>query len=98
MRARQLVNGLALTGALVTLVGVLFAANSALAEEPQVIDSKSVSIDEASKDAIAEAAAANTAAAADAAEAIRDETLRELDIELNDHKLVLVADSRQRRL
>ncbi len=80
MRARQLVDGLALAGAVIVLVGVVFAANSALAEETQTIDSM--------------AEKAIEAAASDAAESLREENRVDLDIRLLDPTYTLIAGGR----
>ena len=83
MRAKHTVDGLALAGALVALAGVLFAADSAFADEAQAIDSNKNSIEETGLDTVEEAAAANTEAAAEAAEAVQREARLELAIGLD---------------
>jgi phage tail protein X len=80
MRAKTLVDGLALAGALIALAGVVLAANSALADEVQVTDS------------IGKKAA--TEAAEEAIEALRQKTRVDLDIRLPDLKSTLIAGNR----
>ena len=94
MRSEKLIDGLALTGALVALVGVVLAANSALASEKDTVDSTAVAIHTAADTTVAEAKAANREAAAAAAAGVRRDNQLDLDIRLLGHTSFLVADSR----
>jgi hypothetical protein len=94
MRANNLVNGLALAGAMIVLVGVFFAANGALASEVDVVETTAEVADEASENAVAKAKSAAKAAAADAVEAMGKENQLDLDIRIFDRKSILVAGNR----
>lgn len=92
MRTRHTVNGLAIAGAIVALVGVAVAANDALAAESDVIEPTTISIDDVSASALASAETANTEAAADALSAVELSNKLDLDIQLVDHNsFVLVG-------
>ena len=94
MRAEKLIDGLALAGALVALVGVVLAANSALASDKETVDSTAVAIHTASDTTLKGAEAANREAAAAAAAAIERENRLDLDIKLVGHTSLLIAESR----
>ena len=94
MRATKFVDGLALAGALIALVGVSLAANDALAADAETIDATAVAIHDAGAEALAGADKANADAAADAASTIRQDNKLDLDIRLFDHKSRLIAASR----
>lgn len=91
MRANNLVNGLALAGAMIVLVGVFFAANEALASDVDVVETTAVAAIEASETALAKARSATVAAAADAVKAIDKENQLDLDIRLIDRKSMTIA-------
>lgn len=94
MRAQKLVDGLALAGALIALVGVVLAANTALASEKDTVDATAVAIHTAADATVASAEAANREAAAAAAAAVRRDTRLDLDIRLLGRTSLQVADSR----
>ncbi len=91
MRANNLVNGLALAGAMIVLVGVFFAANGALASDVDVVETTAVVANEASENAIAKARRATVAAAADAVKAMDKENELDLDIRLIGRKSIIIA-------
>lgn len=91
MRANNLVNGLALAGAMIVLVGVFFAANGALASDVDVVETTDVVANEASEKAIAKARRATVAAAADAVKAMDKENELDLDIRLIGRKSIIIA-------
>lgn len=94
MRAKHTVDGLALAGALVALVGVVIAANSALAEELQVVDSTAVSIHKAGEKTVSGAAAATSTAVSEAVETLERKNRLDLDIRLLDPTFTLIAGGR----
>ena len=85
MRTKHTVNGLAIAGALVVLVGVTLAASDALAAESDTIEPTAIAIDDISDSALASAETANTEAAADALLAVELSNKLDLDIQLVDH-------------
>ncbi|MGB5164292.1 MAG: hypothetical protein WBN09_04170 [Woeseiaceae bacterium] len=91
MRANNLVNGLALAGAMIVLVGVFFAANGALASNVDVVETTAALANEASENAIAKARRATVAAAADAVKAMDKENELDLDIRLIGRKSMIIA-------
>ena len=91
MRANNLVNGLALAGAMIVLVGVFFAANEALASDVDIVETTAVAASEASENALAKARSATVAAAADAVKAMDKENQLDLDIRLIDRKSMIIA-------
>jgi hypothetical protein len=94
MRANNLVNGLALAGAMIVLVGVFFAANGALASEADTVETTAVAAQDASESALATARSATVEAAADAVKAMGKENELDLDIRLIDRKSMLIAGIR----
>ena len=85
MRTKHTVNGLAIAGALVVLVGVTLAASDALAAESDTIEPTAIAIDDISDSALASAETANTEAVADALSAVELSNRLDLDIQLVDH-------------
>lgn len=90
MKATNIEERLALVGVLIVLIGVSFAAEDALAEE--TVDTATVALHEAAENTIEIAEEANEDAAARAIEALALETVTDLDIRLDDHTSVLVAE------
>ena len=88
MDKRNVENGLALAGAVLVLVGVTFAASSALAEESSQVDAAAVSADIAADEP-------NRDAARDAVERIALDNALDLDIRFKSHISDLVAASSQ---
>lgn len=86
MNKRNVENGLALAGAVLVLVGVTFAASSALAEELPRIDAPAAAIDTAANEV-------NGDAARDAVERIALDNALDLDIRFKSHISDLVAAS-----
>ena len=84
MRTKHTVNGLAIAGALVVLVGVTLAASDALAAESDTIEPTAIAIDDISDSALASAETANTEAVADALSAVELSNRLDLDIQLVD--------------
>ena len=83
MDKRNVENGLALAGAVLVLVGVTFAASSALAEESSSVDAGSVGIDIAAEEIESDAARA--------VERIALDNALDLDIRFTSHISDLVA-------
>lgn len=91
MKTRNLENGLAYVGALVVLMGVLAAANSAFAAEPAITDSSVVAEQEASAEAIDGAKRAVRESADEAAKALQLENNFNLENQLSDINSTVVA-------
>ena len=91
MKARTIENSLALVGALIVLVGVSFAAGTALAEETAARTSPAVIALDIASTTRRDAREANRAAAADAAEALALENWIDLEVRLQDHTSVMAA-------
>ncbi len=91
MNTRNVENSLALVGALLVLIGVTFAAGSALASGVNDVSSTAVAIHTAADHSLVQANRANHAAVADAATAIVLDVRLDLDIRLSVHKSVLIA-------
>ena len=92
MKATNIEERLALVGALIVLIGVSFAAEDALAEETVDTTTAAIAMHEAAENTIEIAEAANEDAAAKAIEALALEAITDLDIRLDDHTSVLVAE------
>ncbi|MDX1498628.1 MAG: hypothetical protein R3176_01945 [Woeseiaceae bacterium] len=96
MNSKNVINGLAVLGAIVVMVGVMFAATSALADEPAGAGAPyeaagGSTAAERSRDA---ASQAHEAAAAEAAARIAASNRFDLDIRFFDHRSVTIADGR----
>lgn len=91
MKARNIENGLALVGALIVIVGVSFAAESALAKESALVTTTAVAIHNVADDTLQGAKQANKEAARQAAESLAAENWIELDIQFDDRTSTLVA-------
>ena len=92
MKATNIEERLALVGALIVLIGVSFAAEDALAEETADTTTMAVATHEAAENTIEIAEEANEDAAAKAIESLSLENGIDLDIRLDDHISVLVAE------
>ena len=92
MKATNIEERLALVGVLIVLIGVSFAAEDALADEAADTITMDVALHEAAKNTIEIAAEANEDAVASAIEALELENWTDLDIRLDDHSSVLVAE------
>ena len=92
MKATKIEDRLALVGALIVLIGVSFAAEDALAEEAADTTTTAVAAREAAENTIEIAEEANEDAAARAIESLSLENWIHLDIRLDDHISVLVAE------
>lgn len=91
MKARTIENGLAVVGAMIVLIGVSFAADTAFAEENAEITTKAVAIHDVADNTLSGAREANIAAAADAAETLALENWIDLEVRLRDHTSLMAA-------
>lgn len=91
MRIKDIENGLALAGAILVLIGVSFAATSALAAENAGITVTGVAIHKAAETSIEHAAIAHAEAADVAVRRIARSNELDLDIRFFDHNSTLVA-------
>ena len=91
MKAKNLENNLALAGALIVLVGVLFAAEDALGFETANVTTTAIAIHDVAESTTSGAAKANEDAAAQAARSLATENGIDLDIKLEDRTSTLVA-------
>ena len=89
MNSRNIENRLAYVAALIVLVGVIWAAGSAFAAEPN--NFAVAAENDATNDTIAIARQAMTESAAKAAEALKAENKFDLDNQLNDLTSTLIA-------
>ncbi len=94
MKTGNVENRLALLGAMLVLVGVAFAAGSALASDFSDVSSTAVAIHTAADTSLARARKANDAAVAHASTAVVLDVRLDLDNRLADRKSELLADSR----
>ena len=85
MDKRNVENGLAIAGALLVLVGVTFAASSALADEGSIVETTAVAIHNAGADSRLAAAYEHDAAARDAVRSIALDNALDLDIRFLSH-------------
>ena len=91
MGNRNIVNGLAMIGAILVLVGVTIAANTALAEEAKSGRSPTAATEALGDKGKASAEKANREAADDAAERIALDNKIDLEIRLPDRTSTLVS-------
>lgn len=91
MKARNIENGLALAGAIVVLIGVSFAADTALAEESADLTTSAVAIHDAADNTLSSAEQANAETAARAVESLALENQIEVDIQFEDRTSTLMA-------
>ncbi len=94
MKTRNVENRLALVGAMLVLIGVTFAAGSALASDMSDVSSTAVAIHTAADRSLEQAHKANHAAVADAATAIVLDVELDLDIRLSVRNSILLAGNR----
>ena len=94
MTNRDVVNGLALTGALLVLLGVTFAANSALADETAAVSTTAVAIHMTASDSREQAVSANEEAATNAAQGLALDNRLNLEFRLSDHSSAIVVRAR----
>ncbi len=94
MGNRNIVNGLAVIGAILVLVGVTIAANNALAEEATGVRALASTSDSLLDNGRANEAKANREAAEAAADRIALDTKLDLEIRLADHTSTVVTRSR----
>ncbi|MDH3532739.1 MAG: hypothetical protein OEO82_07400 [Gammaproteobacteria bacterium] len=92
MNSRKIEDGLALLGAVLVMVGVMFAATAALADEPK--GGRAPTAATTTKAPQASAARANREAADGAIESIADDNKLDLEIRISDHTSQLVAQNR----
>lgn len=94
MKAKKIEEHLALLAAVVILVGVSSAANTALAEETANVTTTAIAAHDVANSTLAIAAEANTEAAARAARSLVLETGIDLDIQLKDPSSKLIAGAK----
>lgn len=94
MNSKQVVNVLAVLGAVVVMIGVMFAATSALADEHFTVTTTAAPIHDAADASLDNASRAHLDAAEDAAARIAMSNRLDLDIRFFDHKSVSVAGNR----
>ena len=94
MGNRNIVNGLAVIGAILVLVGVTIAANTALAEEATGVRALVATSDSLADKGRANEEKANREAAEAASDRIALDTKLDLEIRLADHTSTIVARSR----
>ena len=82
MNDRNIVNTLALFGAIIIIVGVMFAASSALAEERPTVVTTAIAIHDAAFSSVDKAETATLEAAAAASEQLARDIRLDLDIRL----------------
>ncbi len=91
---RNIETTFALIGAVIVMIGVLSAANSALADDIQTVNTTAVAIHTASELTLGRGREEISRAASEAAVAIVKDAEIDLDIRLADHHLRLVAANR----
>jgi hypothetical protein len=91
MKTRNIENGLALLGAMIVIIGVSFAAESALAKESAHVTANAEAIQDVANHTLQGAKQANHEAASQAAKSLASENWIDLDIRFDDRTSVLVA-------
>ena len=91
MKARTIENTLALVGAVIVLVGVSFAAGTALAQETAARTTPAVIARDIADTTLRGAREANRATADAAAEALALENWIDLEVRLQDHTSMMAA-------
>ena len=91
MKTRNIENGLALLGAMIVIVGVSFAAESALAKESANSTATTEAIKDVADNTLQGAKQANHEAASQAARSLASENWIDLDIRFDDRTSMLVA-------
>ena len=91
MKTRNIENGLALLGATIVIIGVSFAAESALAKESAHVTATAEANQDVASNTLQGAKQANHEAASQAAESLATENWIDLDIRFDGHTSLLVA-------
>ena len=91
MKTRNIENGLAVLGAMIVMIGVSFAAESALAKESAHITATAAAIKDVAHNTLQGAKQANHEAASQAAKSLASENWVDLDIRFDDRTSVLIA-------
>ena len=91
MKTRNIENGLALLGAMIVIVGVSFAAESALEKESTNSTATTEAIKDVADNTLQGAKQANQEAASQAARSLASENWIDLDIRFDDRTSMLVA-------
>ena len=91
MKTRNIENGLALLGAMIVIIGVSFAAESALAKESAHVTATAEAIKDVADNTRQDAKQANHEAASQAAKSLASENWVDLDIRFDDRTSVLIA-------
>jgi hypothetical protein len=94
MKTRNIENKLAYAGVLIVLIGVLFAATSALAAEPANVAGTPAVERDGTDETIVGARKAIAEAAVEAAESLKAENTIELDMQLSDLTSTLIAGTK----
>lgn len=94
MKTRNIENGLALLGAMIVIIGVSFAAESALAKESAHVTATAATINDVADNTIRGAKQAINEAASQAAQSLATENWVDLDIKFVDHTSSLAAGER----
>lgn len=91
MKTRNIENGLALLGATIVIIGVSFAAESALAKESAHVTATAEANQDVANNTLQGAKQANHEAASQAAKSLASENWMDLDIRFDDRTSMLVA-------
>ena len=91
MKTRNIENSLALLGAMIVIIGVSFAAQSALATESAHVTATAEAIEDVADHTLKSAKQANYEAANQAARSLASENWIDLDIRFDDRTSMLAA-------
>ena len=91
MKTRNIENGLAVLGAMIVMIGVSFAAESALAKESAHVTATAEVIKDVADNTLQGAKQANHEAASQAARSLASENWIDLDIRFGDRTSMLIA-------
>ena len=91
MNSRTFENGLALAGAVLVLVGVIFAAGAALADETNTIHTTNTTTQKIIDVSLANAESANRTAVNEAAASVIVNNRLDLDIRLHDNSSLVIT-------
>lgn len=91
MKTRNIENGLAVLGAMIVMIGVSFAAESALAKESAHVTATAEAIKDVAHNTLQGAKQANHEAASQAAKSLASENWIDLDIRFDDRTSMLIA-------
>ena len=91
MKTRNFENGLAVLGAMIVMIGVSFAAESALAKESAHVTATAEAIKDVADNTLKGAKQANHEAASQAAKSLASENWIDLDIRFDDRTSMLIA-------